>query len=149
MTDRKDGADLVRESKHFHEIIMSLRDDRDKRVKEIERLNQSLTAIQRKDMKSLSLALLTFEVRALTKRLRVKDVFTVNVMERYEIAALQEAEGKRAVQVDDLRERLASSVKTGNILGDLFDEIWDGVKKSRQRSRKRKQKLGTSKPKLG
>ena len=28
--------------------------------------------------------------------------------------------------MDDLREKLASSVKTGNTLSDLFDEIWDG-----------------------
>ena len=90
---------MVREKKDLHEIIMSLRDDRDERVKEIERLKQSLAAIESKDTRSLSsyVVLLTFEVRELTRRLRIKDVFAINVMERYETAvkALQRLKEKR------------------------------------------------------
>ena len=48
LTQRKDGPDLVVENKDLHEIIVTLRDERDEKVKQVEQLLQSLTAIERK-----------------------------------------------------------------------------------------------------
>lgn len=119
VTKRENGSDLALENKDLHEIIKTLRDDRDEKVKENEKLMQSLAAVQTKDKSLLSsqIASLTFKVRVLEKKLKIKDALLENLTERNEAAmkVLQEPKGDKGVEVGDLKNKLESSV----------EEAWD------------------------
>lgn len=109
LTQRKDGPDLVVENKDLHEIIVTLRDERDEKVKQVEQLLQSLTAIERKPGSPIDL------------RGHFKDVLFQTLMERYGagMKALQEAQGEKVVKVGDMKKQLGSAMKTERELGDL------------------------------
>ena len=143
VTKHKKGPDLAVENKDLHEIIVTLRDERDEKVKDIKQLVVSLTAIQEQDESSLSsqVARLTLKVHTLERNLRVKDVLVENLMERNEAAMkiLKQPTGEKAVKVGDSRNEVESSAEEREVFGDLVTEASDDDRRDEEIERKMKE----------
>lgn len=129
VTGKKNGPNLAVENKDLHEIIVTLRDERDEKVNEIEKLVLSLTAIEEEDGSLLTsqVASLTLKVRKLERNMRVKEVLLTNLMEKNEAAIkiLQEPRGEKVVKVGDSTNKVESSVEERKVFEDLLDEASD------------------------
>ena len=129
VTENKNGPRLAMENRDLHEIIVTLRDDRDEKVKDIEKLVLSLTAIQDEDESTLTsqVASLTLKVRSLERNLRVNEVLVENLTARNEavMKILQAPGGEKVVKVGDSRNKVENSVEEREVFGDLLAEAWD------------------------
>ena len=100
-----------------------------KKVKDIEKLVLSLTAIQEENESSLTskVASLTLKVHKLERNLRVKEVLVKNLMERNEAAMkiLKQPSDEKVVKVGDSLNKVESSVEEQEVFGDILAEASD------------------------
>ena len=123
------GVDLATENGELHEIIMTLRGERNGREREVKELKRLLTAIQDRDTDALKEqnTRLTREVTKLQRQLEAKQVFCELIVTENESMKekLLSDKGEKVVNVGRLKEAIGSVAEAHPDVRDILNGVWD------------------------
>ena len=123
------GVDLATGNGELHEIIMTLRGERNDREREVKELKRLLTAIQDRDTDALKEqnTRLTREVTKLQRQLEAKQVFCELIVTENESMKekLLSDKGEKVVSVGRLKEAIGSVAEAHPDVRDILNGVWD------------------------
>lgn len=123
------GVDLAVENRELHEIIMTLRDERDMKVNEVKELQKMLSAVENDNTEALrnQVLTLTAQVTKQERNLNAKQVFCETIVTENEAikAELQSLKDDRILKVRDMKKELGDLIRTQPEVREIMNQVYD------------------------
>lgn len=132
VTKKENGVDLAVENKHLHDVITTLKDQKELKSKEVEEMKQLLGTVESRDTRGLEdqVVRLTEEVNALETKLVANETFLATVVGDNEnlVKAMQSINHDSAVKRDYVMKGPGGALKMQDQTRDK-DDTPDDVKR--------------------
>lgn len=119
----------MQENRELHEIIMTLRDERDMKSNEVNELKNLLAAVQDQntDMLQNQVLRLTIQVTKLERNLNAKQVFCETIVTENETLKkdLQSLKDEKIMKVRDMKTELGELIRTQPDVRQIMSQVYD------------------------
>ncbi|CAH3180132.1 unnamed protein product [Porites evermanni] len=123
------GVDLAVENRELHEIIMTLRDERDMKINEVNELKNLLAAVQDQNTEFLQnqVLRLTAQTTKLERNLNAKQGFLETIVTENETlkTELQMLKDEKITRVQDLKKGLGDLARSQPEVRQIMNQVYD------------------------
>ncbi|XP_029206570.2 myosin heavy chain, clone 203-like [Acropora millepora] len=122
------GVDLAVENRELHEIIMTLKDEKDMKINELKELRKVISAVENQNIEALQSQVLSLstQVTKLERNLNAKQVFCETIVTENEAMKneLQSLKDDRILKVRDVKKELGDLMKTTE-MREIMQQVYE------------------------